>query len=147
MGWNENAGSAEDRTDLQPFEKEIDMSTIHHQKRPHDKSRQRGLLLAALAVLFLANGSAQNLPDVTAMSVEDLMNVQVTSVSKRTQKLADAAAAIYVISQDDIRRSGANSIPEALRLVPGIQVARIDETSGPSAHAASTGVSPTNCWY
>jgi len=113
--------------DLQPFEKEIDMSTIHHQNVPTISPARRGLLLAALAVLFLASGSAQNLPDVTAMSVEDLMNVQVTSVSKRTQKLADAAAAIYVISQDDIRRSGANSIPEALRLVPGIQVARIDE--------------------
>jgi iron complex outermembrane recepter protein len=56
-----------------------------------------------------------------------LMNVQVTSVSKRSQKLADAAAAIFVITQEDIRRSGANSIPEALRMVPGVQVARIDE--------------------
>ena len=55
------------------------------------------------------------------------MNMQVTSVSKRTQKVADAAAAIFVITQEDIRRSGATSIPEALRLVPGVQVARIDE--------------------
>jgi len=53
------------------------------------------------------------------MSMEDLMNMQVTSVSKRTQKVADAAAAIFVITQEDIRRSGATSIPEALRLVPG----------------------------
>jgi len=61
------------------------------------------------------------------MSMEDLMNMQVTSVSKRTQKVADAAAAIFVITQEDIRRSGATSIPEALRLVPGLEVARIDE--------------------
>jgi iron complex outermembrane receptor protein len=55
------------------------------------------------------------------------MNLQVTSVSKRAQKLADAAAAIFVITQDDIRRSGASSIPEALRMAPGLEVARIDE--------------------
>jgi len=53
-------------------------------------------------------------------------NMQVTSVSKRTQKVADAAAAVFVITQEDIRRSGATSIPEALRLVPGLEVARID---------------------
>src|SRR5438445_4994485 len=55
------------------------------------------------------------------------MNMQVTSVSKQTQKVADAAAAVYVITQEDIRRSGATNIPEALRLAPGIQVARIDQ--------------------
>src|SRR5437899_8055052 len=61
------------------------------------------------------------------MSLEDLMNLQVTSVSKRTQKVGDAAAAVFVITQEDIRRSGAASIPEALRMVPGLEVARIDE--------------------
>ena len=66
-------------------------------------------------------------PDVTAISLEDLMNLKVTSVSKREQKLADAPAAIFVITQEDIRRSGARNIPEALRLAPGIEVARIDE--------------------
>jgi iron complex outermembrane receptor protein len=71
--------------------------------------------------------SAQQFPDVTAISLEDLMNLQVTSVSKREQKLADAPAAIFVITQDDIRRSGSRNIPEALRLAPGVEVARIDE--------------------
>jgi iron complex outermembrane recepter protein len=85
-----------------------------------------GLLGALLAVTVSAQGP-QNIPDVTAISLEDLMNLQVTSVSKRAEKLADAAAAIFVITQDDIRRSGASSIPEALRLVPGLEVARIDE--------------------
>src|SRR5690348_12085230 len=85
----------------------------------------------ALVLLFTTRTFAapqqSDIPDVTAMSMEDLMNMQVTSVSKRSQKLADAAAAVFVITQDDIRRSGATSIPEALRMVPGIQVARIDE--------------------
>src|SRR5205807_1846799 len=88
---------------------------------------QRALALAMVTLLFVASSPAQNKIDVTTMSVEDLMNMQVTSVSKRTQKVADAAAAVYVITQEDIRRSGATNIPEALRLAPGIQVARIDE--------------------
>ncbi|MGB0911838.1 MAG: TonB-dependent receptor plug domain-containing protein, partial [Nitrospirales bacterium] len=54
------------------------------------------------------------------------MNVEVTSVSKKKQKLSGAAAAIFVITQDDIRRSGVTSIPDALRMVPGVQVARLD---------------------
>src|SRR5712671_639466 len=90
----------------------------------------RILLASFLAVCLTATTEAQtsrSVPDVTAMSMEDLMNMQVTSVSKRTQKVADAAAAIFVITQEDIRRSGATSIPEALRLVPGLQVARIDQ--------------------
>jgi iron complex outermembrane receptor protein len=103
------------------------MRTIHHSKVGSAGLTTRALLLVALVFSFVASALAQNLPDVTAMSVEDLMNVQVTSVSKRSQKLADAAAAIFVITQEDIRRSGANSIPEALRMVPGVQVARIDE--------------------
>jgi iron complex outermembrane receptor protein len=90
----------------------------------------RILLASFLAVCLTATTEAQtsrSVPDVTAMSMEDLMNMQVTSVSKRTQKVADAAAAIFVITQEDIRRSGVTSIPEALRLVPGLQVARIDQ--------------------
>jgi len=103
------------------------MLTIHHSEAGSASLTKRALLLVALVGVFGASTLAQNLPDVTAMSVEDLMNVQVTSVSKRSQKLADAAAAIFVITQEDIRRSGATSIPEALRMVPGLQVARIDE--------------------
>jgi len=60
------------------------------------------------------------------MSLDDLMNVEVTSVSKKEEKLSEAPAAVYVLTQDDIHRSGATSIPEALRLVPGLDVARID---------------------
>jgi len=66
--------------------------------------------------------------DLTQMSIEDLMNIQVTSVSKKTEKLFDSSAAVYVISSEDIRRSGATSIPEALRMAPGLWVARIDSS-------------------
>lgn len=70
--------------------------------------------------------SAESLPDLSGLSIEDLMNIEIVSVSKKAQKFSDAAAAIFVITREDIRRSGVNSIPDALRMVPGIQVARID---------------------
>jgi len=66
------------------------------------------------------------LPDLTTLSLEELMKVEVTSVSKQAQPLFQAAAAVFVISQEDIRRSGVTTIPEALRMAPGIEVARID---------------------
>ena len=54
------------------------------------------------------------------------MNINITSVAKRPQKISEAAAAVFVITQEDIRRSGVTSIPEALRMVPGLEVARVD---------------------
>jgi len=63
--------------------------------------------------------------DLTELTLEELMSVEVTSVSKKKQKLSESAAAIFVITQEDLRRSGVTSIPEALRMVPGVQVARI----------------------
>ncbi len=64
--------------------------------------------------------------DLYDLSLEELMNIKVTSVSKKPQNLSDSAAAIFVITNKDLLRSGATSIPEALRMVPGIHVARID---------------------
>ena len=64
--------------------------------------------------------------DLTHASLEDLGNIEVTTTSKEPVKASDTPAAIYVITQEDIRRSGATSIPEALRLAPGVEVARID---------------------
>jgi iron complex outermembrane receptor protein len=86
--------------------------------------------LLALALTAIASvSSAQQLPnDLTTTSLEDLMNIEVTSVSKREEKLFQSAAAIYVITQEEIRRSGLASIPDLLRLVPGLDVARIDGT-------------------
>jgi iron complex outermembrane receptor protein len=66
--------------------------------------------------------------DLTGLSLEDLMNVEVTSVAKEPQRIADAPAAVTVIGQDDIRRSELGSIPELLRLVPGMDVAQINSS-------------------
>lgn len=54
------------------------------------------------------------------------MNIEITSASRREQRLGDVPAAMYVITQDDIRRSGMTTVPELLRLVPGVQVAQIN---------------------
>lgn len=64
--------------------------------------------------------------DLTSLSLERLMEIEVTSVSKRPERLSEAAAAIFVLTQDDIRRSGMTSVPEVLRLVPGLDVAQSD---------------------
>jgi iron complex outermembrane recepter protein len=64
--------------------------------------------------------------DLTEVSIENLMNVEVTSVSRTEQKLSRVAAAIFVITQEDIRRSGATNIPDLLRMVPGLDVAEIN---------------------
>ncbi|MFA5941992.1 MAG: TonB-dependent receptor plug domain-containing protein, partial [Sinimarinibacterium sp.] len=61
--------------------------------------------------------------DLTLLSLEDLMRIEVTSVSKRAEPLADAPAAVAVLTGDEIRRSGARNIAEALRLIPGVAVA------------------------
>jgi iron complex outermembrane recepter protein len=64
--------------------------------------------------------------DLTSVSLEDLMNIEVTSASKKEQKLSRVAAAIFVISQEDVRRSGATNIPDLLRMVPGLDVGQIN---------------------
>lgn len=71
--------------------------------------------------------------NIADLSLEDLSNVEVISVSGRAERLADAPASIYVITSDDIRRSGARSLPEALRMAPNLQVAR----SGANGYAIS----------
>jgi iron complex outermembrane recepter protein len=73
-------------------------------------------------LLLAASLQAQ---DLIHQSIEDLMNVEVTSASKKQQKISQTAAAVYVITQEDIRRSGATSLVEALRMVPGVDVARL----------------------
>jgi iron complex outermembrane recepter protein len=64
--------------------------------------------------------------DLTKASIEDLMNIQVTSASKKEQKLSRVAAAIFVITPEDIRRSGATNIPDLLRMVPGLDVGQMN---------------------
>jgi iron complex outermembrane receptor protein len=92
---------------------------------------------AALAALFASfalligcpqveAGSAVDSGDIMELSLEELMDIEVTSVSKREEKLSEAAAAIHVLTADDIRRSGCRYIPDLLRMVPGLHVARVD---------------------
>jgi len=84
-------------------------------------------VLAGIALLALpAFPNPVQAPDLTQKSLEDLMDIKVTSVSKREQKTSQVAAAIFVISHEDIRRSGALNIPDLLRMVPGLDVAQID---------------------
>jgi iron complex outermembrane receptor protein len=84
-----------------------------------------GLSLILISLTCWAEDQ-QKIRNLADMSIEELMNESVTSVSKKESKLAESAAAIFVINQEDIRRSGLTSIPELLRMVPGINVARID---------------------
>jgi iron complex outermembrane receptor protein len=90
-----------------------------------------GMILLVSLVLpaaARAQGGA-SVEDLQALSIDDLANLEVTSVSKHREALSQAPAAIYVITAEDIRRSGASSLPEALRLAPNLEVARINASS------------------
>jgi iron complex outermembrane receptor protein len=86
------------------------------------------LILTGIALTTLAGRAsiaAQTL-DITQKSLEDLMSIEVTSVSKKEQQTSQVAAAVFVISLEDIGHSGALNIPDLLRMVPGLEVAQID---------------------
>jgi iron complex outermembrane receptor protein len=88
----------------------------------------REVFLGALLLVWASQaGFAQAPPpkDLSEASLEQLMDVEVTSVSKKEQRISRVAAAIHVISQEEIRRSGATNIPDLLRMVPGMDVAQI----------------------
>ena len=102
--------------------------------------------MTILGSLALPAWPQQKPDDLTARSIEDLMNIQVTSVSKKEQTLSRTAAAVFVITQEDIRRSGANNIPDLLRMVPGMDVGQINGIRGRSAPGDSTKNSATNYW-
>jgi iron complex outermembrane recepter protein len=91
--------------------------------------RARSTALLKLTMLLalgpLAAGSPGDAHDLAETSLEDLMNIEVTTVSKKEQKLSRAPAAVYVITQEDIRRSGMTAIPDLLRMAPGVQVGQM----------------------
>ncbi|HEY0962897.1 MAG TPA: TonB-dependent receptor [Pseudomonadales bacterium] len=64
--------------------------------------------------------------ELANLDIEQLMNIQISSVSRRDESLSGAAASVFVITSDDIRRSGASSLPEILRMAPNLQVARVN---------------------
>lgn len=90
--------------------------------------------IISIVVLFLSipclpvssNAAVKEDIDYFDMDIAQLMQITITSLSKKPQNLSDSAAAVYVITQDVIHRSGVTSIPEALRMAPGLQVARVD---------------------
>jgi iron complex outermembrane receptor protein len=82
------------------------------------------LLLAGAARAEVAPEEAAALDQLRGMSIEDLANLEVTSVSKQAQPVAGAPAAVYVITHDEIMRSGARTLPEMLRLAPNLFVAQ-----------------------
>jgi len=81
------------------------------------------ITFSSISIPSSAKASSDNYFD---LNLTDLLSVEVTSVAKKKQKLNEVAAAVFVISQQDIQRSGVTSIPEALRMAPGVQVAKMD---------------------
>ncbi|MDB5457757.1 MAG: TonB-dependent receptor [Caulobacter sp.] len=94
------------------------------------RRRTRAAFLASAALLALspslARADLSDQADLSRFSIEELGQIEITSVSKHAEPINHAASAVYVITNDDIRRSGALSLPEALRLAPNLEVARID---------------------
>jgi len=86
-----------------------------------------GCILALAAIIFaLFPGPAPAADDLEDLSLEELMDVEVVTASRRTEALSRVPGAVTVLTEEDIFRSGATSIPEALKLVPGVHVSRID---------------------
>lgn len=87
--------------------------------------------LVALVMFWLSMGVASGFTqvksfDLTELSLEELMNIEVSLASRKVEKLSDVAAAMTVITGEDLKNSGATSIAEALRMVPGFQVGKMD---------------------
>ncbi|MFO1266892.1 MAG: TonB-dependent receptor plug domain-containing protein [Rubrivivax sp.] len=83
--------------------------------------------------------------DLGDLSLEQLSDIVISTVSGRAEPLSRSRGSVYVITGEDIRRSGAGSIPDALRLAPNLQVARAGAMGWPSPRAASTARWPTSC--
>ena len=100
-----------------------------------------GVLGVAFALSSLPVLAAPLYSSLADMSIEDLATIRITSVSKKAEPLADAAASVYVITAQDIRRSGVTNLPEALRLAPNLQVA---QTSGSGYAISARGFNGNN---
>lgn len=85
------------------------------------------LLMAGAIPCATAGEASLSFEEISRLSLEELLQVQITTLTKKSQRLADVAAAAHVITREDIRRSGATSLPEVLRLAPGVDAARISD--------------------
>jgi len=100
------------------------------------ENKHTGRLLALVFMFLLLfsiyDVSAETIVDekmaekLSAMDIEQLLEMTVTSISRKEEKLSEAASAVFVITSEDIRRSTANTVPELLRYVPGLHVARVN---------------------
>ena len=85
-------------------------------------------MLLTMAFLATPARPQDKSQDLSKLSLDDLMNIQVTSVSKKEQKMSKVAA-VFVITEEDIRRSGATNVPDMLRMVPGLDVGQTDASA------------------
>ncbi|MBS1211668.1 MAG: ligand-gated TonB-dependent outer rane channel [Proteobacteria bacterium] len=83
-------------------------------------------LVLGQSVAMAASAHSSGAAELVDLPLEQLLDMEVSSVSKQARHVSDSPAAVFVLTQEDIRRSGAASIPEALRMVPGLQVSRVD---------------------
>ncbi len=96
------------------------------------KPRRVAVALALWLALWLPTQMAMARDaeaDLLSLSIEDLMNIEVSSASKRAQRLSEVPAAVTVLTSEDIRRSGMTHIADLLRMVPGLHVANIDSNT------------------
>ena len=113
------------------------------------RPNQQLTVLCALLVMAPAiraedePASDSRIEGLKRIPLEELL---VTSVSKKSEHLFGTAAAVAVITNEEIQRSGVRTIPDALRLAPGMEVAHINGNLGPCPRAGSTTVSPASCW-
>ena len=90
------------------------------------KTMQTRLPALAVSLSFLLSPAIAQTTSDDDFSLEELTNTEISSVSRRNENLSTVPAAAFVISADDIRRSGALALPDVLRMVPGIQVGQVD---------------------
>lgn len=108
------------------------LRSLDEKKQPAHRSSWTISLLAGLAILAATFGAAADTNEVTTpaelkrLSLDDLVNQDVTIVSRRAEKLSASPSAVQVITGEEIHRSGATSLPEALRLAPNLEVAQVN---------------------
>ena len=127
------------------FEPEAE-ELLKHPSRPGTLMVLSLMAAAAPAYPVQENQLAQS-SKLKGLSIEQLMEIDVTSVSRRSEPVSRAAAAITVLTGEDIRRSGATNLPDALRIAASLQVAPVRRQHlGDQLRGASTPPPPTSCW-
>ncbi len=108
--------------------------------------KQASLLTILLLFFSIPFAQAEDFKDFAELDLEELLNTEIITASRSSQKLSESPNAIYVLTAEDIKRSGAVDIPDLFRLVPGIDVAGVYGNSyAVSAEDLMTGL-PRECW-